>query len=334
MVVSLSAPFRNYTFVDIITQSYVALTGLIILFLHGHAVAHWPAFVLAHALLILFIHYLIQWQAVFPRQGFLSLIRHFYPVIFYTLFYAETGTVNHMTYAGYLDPFFIHLEQRIFGMQPSLMFMARFPFLPVSELFYTAYFSYYLMILGIGLALFFRGHAQFFHYISVLSFVFYTCCLIYIFTPVVGPRIFYPELSGYRLPPGVLAISVPPFPEVVKKGPFYHLMDWIYAHLEAPGAAFPSSHVAVGLCTVYFAFLYLPRIRFFHAGLAALMCLSTVYCRYHYGVDVMAGIVTVLLLVPMGNRLFFQFSHIELEAGSTAAKDSDPGLAARPPSKG
>ena len=232
---------------------------------------------------------------------------------------------------AYLDPSFIHLEQRLFGMQPSLMFMERFPYLAVSEFFYASYFSYYLMILGVGLALFFRGQAQFFHYISVLSFVFYICCLIYIFTPVVGPRIFYPELSGYHLPPDVLPISMPPFPEAVKAGPFYHIMDWIYAHLEAPGAAFPSSHVAVGLCTVYFAFRYLPRIRYFHLVLALCMCLSTVYCRYHYSVDVMGGIVTVLILVPLGNFLFIKFSHIESEAGLKTTEKSARDLAAAPP---
>jgi membrane-associated phospholipid phosphatase len=314
MAVKFTGSFRSYTFIDSITQGYNVLIALGILCLHGSAVPKWPDFVMAHVLLFLLIHCLIRLQVIFPRQAALDFVRHFYPVLLYTFFYRETGELNHMIFSGYLDPFFIHLEQRIFGLQPSLMLMGKLPFLPVSELFYAAYFSYYVMIFGIGLALFLRGRAQFFHYISVLSFVFYVCCIIYIFTPVVGPRIFYPELCGYHLSPEFLPASVPAFPDAIKPGPFYQLMDWIYSHLEAPGASFPSSHVAIGLCTAYFSFRYLPRIRYLHLVAVILLSVATVYCRYHYAVDVFGGLMTFLLLVPLGNKLFFRFSHAGLDA--------------------
>ena len=41
--------------------------------------------------------------------------------------------------------------------------------------------------------------------------------------------------------------------------------------------------------------------------MALLLCLSTVYCRYHYVVDVVAGALTVALLLPLANRLYQQF---------------------------
>ena len=316
MAVKFLAAFRSYTFIDAITQGYIVLAGLSVLCLHGDALAKWPLFVLAHALLFLLIHGLIRAQVAFPNQRGLDFVRHFYPVLLYTFFYRETGSLNHMLFSGYLDPSFIQLEQRIFGFQPSLAFMEKLPFLPVSELFYAAYFSYYVMIFGVGLTLFFRRRAQFFHYISVMSFVFYVCYLIYIFTPFMGPRIFYPELGAYHLPPEFQPASVPAFPEAIKVGPFYQLMDWIYRNLEAPGASFPSSHVAVALCTVYFSFLYLPRIRHLHLGVAVLLSLATIYCRYHYAVDVVAGVLTALTLVPLGNWLYFKFSFADRGAST------------------
>jgi membrane-associated phospholipid phosphatase len=331
MAVKFLSSFRSYTFIDSISQGYIAITGLLILCLHGHAIPKWPAFVLAHVILFLLVHNLVRLQATFPRHGVLDFVRHFYPVLLYAFFYRETGALNHMTFAGYLDPFFIRLEQRLFGMQPSLMFMEKFPFLPVSELFYAAYFSYYAMIFGIGLALFIRGRAQFFHYISVLSFILYVCCLIYIFTPVVGPRIFYPELCGFRLSSDALPASVPAFPEAIKAGPFYQLMAWIYSHLEAPGASFPSSHVAIGLCTAYFSFLYLRRIRYVHLVMVIVLSLATVYCRYHYAVDVIGGLVTFLILVPLGNKLFFKFSPAELNGNSGIMEQSKTDFPATPP---
>ena len=85
-------------------------------------------------------------------------------------------------------------------------------------------------------------------------------------------------------------------------------MKWIYRTFEAPGAAFPSSHVAVALCTVSFSFRYLRPIRYAHLVVAVLLCVSTVYCRYHYVVDVLAGLVTAAVVVPTGNWLYFRFS--------------------------
>jgi membrane-associated phospholipid phosphatase len=217
-----------------------------------------------------------------------------------------------MTMTGYLDPFLIRLEQTAFGTQPSLAFMQSLPFWPVSELLYASYFSYYIMIVGVGLALFRKSRRQFYHYVSVVSFVFYVCYLIYIFTPVMGPRIFQRVINGYELPVEVQPCVVPELPAAIQAGPFFRIMAVIYLAFETPGAAFPSSHVAVALTTLYFSFRYLRRIRFIHLVVAVLLCLSTVYCRYHYVVDVVTGAIAAFVLVPLGNRLYFRF-HKPLE---------------------
>lgn len=60
----------------------------------------------------------------------------------------------------------------------------------VSEIFYAAYFSYYIMITGVGVALFVRQRSVFYHYMSVVSFVFYVGYLTYMCVPVMGPRVF------------------------------------------------------------------------------------------------------------------------------------------------
>jgi membrane-associated phospholipid phosphatase len=86
---------------------------------------------------------------------------------------------------------------------------------------------------------------------------------------------------------------------------------------EAPGAALPSSHVAVALCTVFFSFRYLRRIRYLHLAVALLLCLSTVYCRYHYVVDALAGLAAAALLIPTGNWLYLKFSQRDLRSPVT-----------------
>jgi membrane-associated phospholipid phosphatase len=95
-------------------------------------------------------------------------------------------------------------------------------------------------------------------------------------------------------------------------------MAWIYHAFESPGAALPSSHVAVAICTVYFSFRYLRRIRYLHAGVAMLLCGATVYCRYHYLVDVLTGFLTAAVVIPIGNWLYWRF---EEKAGLASSGD-------------
>lgn len=313
---------RGYTFVDYATQGYLAIVGILILFFHGNSVSHWEWLIMAHVVLLGLIHWLIYWYSLKHIGKTLGLLRHFYPVLLYAGFFAETGQLDQMFVQGYLDPIVIGWDQKLFGFQPSLAFMERLPFLLVSEVFYAAYFSYYIMIGGVGLTLYLRNRGQFFHYVSVVSFVFYVCYLLYIFLPVIGPPVFFRAIPGYNLPASLQQLaSAAQYPEVVKSGWFYRIMKWIYQVFEAPGAAIPSSHVAIALCTAYFSFRYIRGIRWLHVIMVVLLCLATIYCRYHYVSDVLAGIAIAVLLIPAANWLYFK-----LDAGEASPKRSQSSL--------
>jgi len=210
--------------------------------------------------------------------------------------------------------------------------MQKLPYLVVSETFYASYFSYYLMIGGIGFALYLRDRRQFFHYVSVVSFVFYICYLLYIFIPVIGPPVFFRSILGYTLPAEWQRL-VPPegFPATVTAGPFYRIMKWIYDVFEAPGAAIPSSHVAIAITTCFFSFRYLRAIRWVHLVMVVLLCLATVYCRYHYLCDVFAGVLTALLLIPAGNWLHFRFINSTEEYSQAHNLPAPPSASASTP---
>ena len=322
---------KNYTFVDYATQGYIALVGLLILCFHNSTVPTWPRLLAAHAVGLVLVHLLIQVHARCRAAGgavegstslatlvsmkLLDFLRHFYPVLIYAAFFVETGSLNRMFFSDYLDPLMAQWEQQLFGCQPSVLFMEKLPWLAVSELFYASYFSYYIMIGGVGFALFLRSREQFFHYVSVVSFLFYVCYLIYIILPVIGSRAFFHQVEGYTLPALTQQLAMTDtYPDAVQTGIFFRLMKWIYQVFEAPGAAFPSSHVAVAVCTVYFSFRYLRPIRYYHLVVAILLCCATVYCRYHYVVDVLAGLVTATIVIPIGNWLYFKFGQRSLNA--------------------
>jgi membrane-associated phospholipid phosphatase len=299
---------KSYTFVDYATQGYAALVSLLLLLFHNGNVPHWPWLLGGHAAILPLVHLLIAGHARWPQNRLLDFLRHFYPVLLYTPVFCATGHMNRMFFQDYLDEFPVRCDQALFGCQPSTIFMRKLPWLLVSELFYVAYFSYYIMISGIGLALFIRNRRQFFHYVSAVSFVFYVCYLTYIILPVVGPQVLAHEVPGYALPADLEPLtSDHVYPPAVTSGLVFGVMAWIYHVFESPGAAFPSSHVAIAVCTLYFSFRYLKPIRYFHTVMVVLLCLSTIYCHYHYGVDVLAGLLTAGLVLPLGNWLYSRF---------------------------
>ena len=300
---------KHYTFVDYATQGYFAFVGLLVLGFHGDRLTAWPWLLLVQGAGLVSVHALIQLAARFSANHLLDFLRHYYPVPLYIGFYRQTELLNQMFSVGYLDPYFFRLEQWLFGMQPGLELMLRFPARWLAEVLYLAYCSFYFMIAGIGLALLLRDRRQFAHFISVVSFVLYVCYALYIFLPVVGPRIVDLNLPGVSIPQEVLPAANYDPPESVQRAVFFQLMGWVYHNFETAGAAFPSSHVTVAICTLYFSFRYLPRIRHVHLITTILLCVSTVYGRYHYVVDVVAGVALAAVLVPLGNRLYFKFGH-------------------------
>jgi len=299
-----AGPFRSYRLVDWMTQGFLAGMVLILTLLHRRAPNGWEWVVAGHLATMAAIHRLILQVQRGDAHRAWRLLREFYPVLLYTAFFRETELVNRALGWPRLDPLFLRWEDRLFGCQPSVSLMDALPHLWISEPLYAAYFSYYLMVAGLGLFLLLRHPQTFRHFVSVVSLVFYACYAVYLMVPVIGPRLLFrdtPERAWYLATyPHLLP---PAYPEAVTQGPCFQLMAFIYRNFEALSAAFPSSHVAIAVTTAWFSWRYVPLLRWFHAVAAGLLCISTVYCRYHYAVDVPAGLLMAAMLIPVGNRL-------------------------------
>lgn len=292
---------RGYRTVDYLTQGYVILVGLIIVFFHGERLPLWPLYAAGHVACVLACHALIGLDRRHKRR-LLGMLRSFYPMILYTALYCETHLLDRFFCHTVQDGFVIDLDQWIFGSQLCRTLMQTFPSVWVSELFYLSYFSYYVMIFGVGLVLYFQHRRAFFHYLAIVSLVFYFCYLTYIFLPVMGP---HGTKIGVVFRGVTASVGPPVIPEAIRAGPFFNLMKFVYKLVEPEGgAAFPSSHVAVAMVTVWFTWTHLKRIRWLHLVAVIMLCLSTVYCGYHYAVDVLAGIATAAALVPIGHLIY------------------------------
>lgn len=288
---------RGYRLVDWLTQGYLGLIAVLILLFHGSGLPAWPSYVAAHAGGMAVAHCLIR-LAERHKHPLVQMLRAFYPIIFYSFLYTETHHLDDLFRSRYLDGFVVDLDQRLFGAQLCRAMMQAHPQTWLAEVLYASYFSYYVMVLGVGLALYLLRRRHFWRYVAVLSFAFYVCYLVYILVPVMGP---YGTSAGIVFHGELASVGPHVVPATVQAAFFYKVMGVVYILVEPEGgAAFPSSHVTVALIALWFTWTHFRRVRLAHLGVVILLCLSTVYCGYHYAVDVLAGIATAGVLGPVG----------------------------------
>jgi membrane-associated phospholipid phosphatase len=68
--------------------------------------------------------------------------------------------------------------------------------------------------------------------------------------------------------------------------------------------AFPSGHTQMTLLVMYLSIKFKSRSRYFFIPNGTLLIFATVYLRYHYVVDLIAGAIFMVLTLWLGKHLF------------------------------
>lgn len=303
----------RYRLVDFATQGYLLFVALVALALRGE---HWAELVALHVGGMAVVHLLITSDpraatADFDhRQSTITAcrawLREFYPILLYIGLYVETVVVNRMVNAPRLDPWLLRADHALFGFEPAEAFPLALAQPLFSEFMHLSYLTYYVMVGGVGLWLSLRNLPAFRHFVTVVSLVFYACYATYLFVPAVGPRVLFettPERDQFVAQYGREPRSAPPPASGQWAQRVFVLVE---EQGEIPGAAFPSSHVAVALVTAWFSWRYIRRIRWLHLFFALTILFSTVYTRAHYAVDAIAGLVAAALLFATAQALYLR----------------------------
>jgi membrane-associated phospholipid phosphatase len=217
-----------------------------------------------------------------PVTTFLRTLSQWYPLILYGFLYYQTGLINTVVVPKFMDSFFLNLDVRIFGKFPGFFLSGAHGNAFLDEFFHFFYFSYYLIIPLTCILLYRKDVKLFESFMFQLSSLFYVCYVIFIFLPVEGPMQLRNE---YYL----------------QHGFFRKIVDFVYSSGENPGAAFPSSHVAVTFFVAWWANKYFVRMRILYWLTCLFLSIATVYCMFHYAVDVIGGLLLGVLTVLMFN---------------------------------
>lgn len=213
--------------------------------------------------------------------------RHWYPHLLFLFCFEELAYLVHMVHPGWFDGKLIAADMWITGVNPVL-WLERFANPLLNEYMQFAYITYFTYLLILGGILYYRRDWK--GYWSVMTYSMAGYSIGYVIAaafPIQSPWF---QLAGS-------------WHTELRGGPFTALISFIEHYGRVRGAAFPSEHVAGAFAALWGAWAHRRRVFWVFLPLVISMCISTVYGRYHYMVDIFGGVATGTLGYYLGGKL-------------------------------
>lgn len=286
------------TTVDHLYFSWFAILSALILIFHSR-LPGWQDYLALHAIVVIAILTLI---ALAPEHRWAGFLHDWYPLAVFILCFEEVARLSFLLASHWEDHYLLAFEARLFPTPPTVWLAAHGNFF-ITELMELGYFSYFVLLMIVGGALYSRPGRREFRQVMTASVVSYLICYVsFLLFPTEGP---HHTLAALHTAP-------------ISGGPFHGLVLFLQRHSGVHGCAFPSSHVAAGLVALIFAWKYAPRLGAALTPLVVLLCAGAVYDRYHYVSDILAG----LLVGALAASLVLHLQPLRANASAT----SDQGL--------
>lgn len=223
-----------------------------------------------------------------------EIARDWFPfVVILAMYYSLDGDATHLLVRRDQDAALIALDQKLFALQASVA-LQRFITPPLTAWMRFNYSMHLLYIpLVAGFIYLRRPRAQFRRMMCGLVTLCFFGFLGYLLVPAVGPKF---ALSGlYHVP---LTQS-----GAVFSGPA-GFMDMARIQRDS----FPSMHVAISFLIWIYAGINSRRLFWILSPFILSLWVSTVYLRYHYVVDCIAGLLLAPACFFLANWLFSKFA--------------------------
>jgi membrane-associated phospholipid phosphatase len=220
-------------------------------------------------------------------QKFWHFWRHWYPHLFFLFCFEELAHLVHLITPGWQDAKLIAADRWLTGVQPTV-WLEQFATPGRNEFMQFAYITYFTYLLVLGGSLYYRKDWR--GYWSVMTYSAAAYAMGYIIA------ISFPIESPWFSMAGT-------WHGELRGGTFTALIGFIEHYGRVRGAAFPSEHVAGSFAALWGAWRHRRWLFWVMLPLVLCMCLSTVYGRYHYVVDVFAGMTTGTLGYVIGSWL-------------------------------
>jgi membrane-associated phospholipid phosphatase len=229
----------------------------------------------------------------FKKKFDSRVVRLIYELIFPVLtvlliFNSLGGLIRYINPATY-DDFLIRIDYILLSGYPTVA-LEKFTSPLMTEFLQFAYMSYYFLPLILCISLKIKGKkTEFEKSLFLIILCFFLSYIGYILVPAIGPRYTMNHLQSVELKGIYLRESI----------------DTLLNSLEGiKRDAFPSGHTAVALVVCSLAFRYQKNLFWIFLPLVTAMIVSTVYLRYHYVIDVIAGFLLFGITLLIGHKYY------------------------------
>ncbi len=262
---------------SVLSYSYLSF---LIMFLFGYSV-------------VIFISKKNQNDNKFHKM--LDILRDWLPVFVVIVVYESLKHLHLDDIIRYLgisqkDNIMLNIDNYLFGQTPSVLMQSiiNYPLTKISELAYDSYYFYFPIL---GIVLYARGKQKEFR-IASLTFILiaYIGYVFYLLIPVAGP-----QFEGRVIYSGELYIF--------GRNAVQQTIDLLRFDLDC----FPSLHTAQPLAILIIAYKYERKLFYILLLPIITTIFSTMYLRYHYGIDVIAGIILAVFVVKIAPFVFNKY---------------------------
>lgn len=255
--------------------TFTYMSWLLVVFITRHAhIANAPRLIALHLAIATAIATLAVAAARRPENSALQLARSWYPLPLYIFFFEELQQLVHAFFGQWFDRWLIAFDFNFAHVHPSV-WLAQFATPALNDAMQFCYMTYFLFLVLLPAILYIqRERRAFWTTMTATALAHYSVYVIALLFPIESP--YFSRVSLNTKP--------------LFGGPFTATIELVEHFGRVHGAAFPSAHVAgsmVALCALH---RYRPRLFYGCFPFFIGMCVSTVYGRYHYVADVLAGI--------------------------------------------
>jgi membrane-associated phospholipid phosphatase len=284
----------------------VLLSGLNVLF--SYAIPQWYLLIVANIIVSFLIIMLAYYNTKNPNP-ILSAGHFWYVAPIIVLTYKELYFMIHPIHGRDYDGLFILIDRWLFGVDPTV-WLAQFAHPLLTEVLQIAYASFYFLLIIIGYELYRKKErVAYLYYAFLVVYGFYLSYVGYFFFPAVGPRFTLHNFDTINDElPGLLLTNF--LRDFVNLGE--SILPGVPNPVEhAQRDVFPSGHTMIMLVMMHVAVQYRMKVKWFILVMGTLLIIGTMYLRYHYVIDVVAGAAFYFLCMWTAPRVFAWWQRVK-----------------------
>ena len=291
-------------------QKLSALDVTIISFLGLLSIANMTfSYIVPRALLFILLNFCLMGLIYIGASLYVSkptkvikLIHWFYPYALIFITFKELYNMIKPLRPHDYDWLLMKIDHHIFGFNPTWM-LHNIATPVLTEILQISYTSFYIIPFILAVFLYCQKHELEAEYV-VFSVVygFFLSYVAYFCLPAVGPRFTLHDFAKLEQTlPGLLITPI--FREWINSGESIPRGTLNPASL-VQRDVFPSGHTMMTAIVMYLSVKFNSKAKYIVLPLGTLLIFSTVYLRYHYVIDLIAGMACMVFSVWSGKKVF------------------------------